>query len=139
MKFLIAYILLEVAGFALVGKLCGVLITLALVVLTTFLGFWILRRSGMNNAMQLMQQMQQTGQMPPNMPNGFHMIAGFLLILPGFFTDILGLLILIPWVQKWVATWLVKKGVVPPMPAHFESSAQTGRVIEGEVLDRDKK
>ena len=139
MKYLIAYILLEVAGFALVGKFCGVLITLALVASTTFLGFWIMRRSGMGNAMQLMQQMQQTGQMPPNMPNGFHMIAGFLLILPGFFTDILGLLILIPWVQKLVSTWLVKKGVVPPIPTQSESSAHTGRVIEGEVLDRTKK
>lgn len=127
MKYFIAYLLLEIAGFALVGKYCGVLITVGAVVLTTLLGFWLMRRGGGMMNMETMQQMQR-GQIPAHLPNGFQMLAAMLLILPGFLTDLLGLLLLFPFVQSWVSRYLAKKGVMPPQQA-----TTTEHVIEGEV------
>ena len=132
-KYFILYLLLEIASFAFVGKYLGVFMTLGLVVVTTLLGFWIVRKFGSGMNMQAMQEMQRTGRFPAGMPNGFHMIAGFLLILPGFITDLLGLLLLLPFAQKMVVDWFSKKGMVPGNPAANQSNLNQGHVIEGEA------
>lgn len=137
LKYFILYLLLEIASFAFVGKYLGVFLTLVLVVATTLLGFWVVRRFGAGMNMQVMQQMQRTGRMPENMPNGFNMIAGFLLILPGFITDLMGLLLLIPAVQKLVLGWFTKKSMAPNPMAANQANLDQGNIIEGEVEETD--
>lgn len=142
LKYFILYLLLEIAGFAFVGKYLGVFFTLVLVVATTLIGFWVVKRFGAGMNMQAMQQMQRTGRMPEDMPNGFNMIAGFLLILPGFITDLMGFLLLISAVQKLVLGWFAKKGMAPnPMAANQPNlnrgDLEQGNIIEGEAEEVD--
>lgn len=102
MIYLILYLILEIAGFALVGKLIGVLATIGLVVLTTLIGVVFMRTGGIS--MKNPQQMAMAD--PKQAVRGF---AGILLLIPGFITDLLGLLLFIPAVQRAIMRMLAKK------------------------------
>ncbi len=89
--------ILEIAGFIVVGKALGVWLTLALILLTSFLGLVILRSGGLG-MMRDLQNASRTGGEPAKaiVNGGMRVIAGILLFLPGFITDTIGLLLLIP-------------------------------------------
>src|SRR3546814_16788650 len=94
---LLALPLAEIAGFVIVGRMVGVWATLALVMLTSLLGMLILRRQGLQMLRGLSSEGQQ-GRLPgESVINGaMIVVAGLLLLLPGFVTDIIGLAPLAP-------------------------------------------
>lgn len=94
-------IYIEAVIFVHVASAIGVFMTLVLVVLTSCLGVSLVRNQGMRN-LSLIQQKIQAGESPAaEMIKSVSLVlAGILLVLPGFFTDFLGLLLLLPPVQK---------------------------------------
>ncbi|CUX30023.1 MULTISPECIES: FxsA family protein [Agrobacterium] len=94
--------ILEIAGFIIVGKAIGLWLTLALVLFTSFLGLLILRLGGIGMVRNL-QDAGRTGAQPADeLVNGaMRVVAGILLIIPGFITDILGLLLLSPAIRRF--------------------------------------
>lgn len=97
--FLVAWI--EISVFIQVANVLGVLLTLILVILTSCMGVSLVKNQGIKN-LALMQQKLSRGESPAaEMVKSVSLIlAGILLILPGFFTDLVGLLLLLPPVQK---------------------------------------
>ncbi|NTE87551.1 FxsA family protein [Agrobacterium rubi] len=97
--------ILEIAGFIVVGKALGVWLTLALILLTSFLGLVILRSGGLGMIRDL-QNASRTGGEPAKaiVSGGMRVIAGILLFLPGFITDTIGLLLLIPSFRSLIWT-----------------------------------
>ena len=95
--------LIEIALFVTVGGWLPLWPTLAIVLGTGFLGVFILRQQGLR-AMSDMQSAMRGIQSPvsPMAHGALIMMAGFLLILPGFLTDTLGLLLLIPPLRQFV-------------------------------------
>lgn len=90
----------EIALFIQIGGLIGVLPTLALIVLSSFAGLWVMRTQGANAMGRLQRSLQDMGDPSAPMARGaMNMTAGMLLFLPGFFTSFLGLLLLIPPLQ----------------------------------------
>jgi UPF0716 protein FxsA len=102
--------LIEIALFVTVGGWLTLWPTLAVVVGTGFLGVFILRQQGLR-AVSDMQSAMQNMQNPlsPMANSAMIMMAGILLILPGFLTDTLGLLLLLPPVRHWVISHLAGK------------------------------
>jgi len=104
----------ELWGIIQVGKIIGGWNTLALVILTGFLGAWLAKRQGLQ-VLRLVQLQLSRGQMPAEaMLDGILVLAGgILLTSPGFFGDLLGLLLLIPYtrmiVRHLVKQWLWKQ------------------------------
>ncbi|SDG22633.1 UPF0716 protein FxsA [Pelagibacterium luteolum] len=94
---------LEIATFIWVGGQIGILGTLAAIILTAFAGIAIVRWQGLGMIMDT-RAMMARGEMPQKQFAEMMMIAvaGFLLIVPGFLTDVLGLLLLIPPVRSWI-------------------------------------
>lgn len=94
--------ILEIAGFIVVGKAIGLWLTLALIVFTSFLGLLILRLGGLSMVRNL-QDAGRTGAQPADeLVNGaMRVVAGILLFIPGFITDIIGLLLLSPAVRRF--------------------------------------
>lgn len=91
----------EIALFIQIGGLIGVLPTLALIVLSSFAGIWVMRTQGANAINRLQRSLQEMGDPGVPMARGaMNMTAGMLLFLPGFFTSALGLLLLIPPLQQ---------------------------------------
>lgn len=98
--FLLAIPLLEIAVFVVVGSQIGVLPTLGLVLLTAVAGTILLRIQGFG----LLARVRHTldaGRMPGrDLVHGVMiMIAGVLLLTPGFVTDALGFLLFVPAIR----------------------------------------
>jgi UPF0716 protein FxsA len=65
-------------------------------------------------------------------------LAGFLLLIPGFFTDFLGLLLLLPAVQKSLTLKLIPHLAVYRTGAwHQQGDAANGHTFDGEFQRKD--
>ncbi|MEN5017116.1 FxsA family protein [Erwinia sp. Eh17-17] len=96
-----ALVWIEISLFIQVAHVMGVLLTMLLVIFTSCIGVSLVKNQGMKNFV-LMQQKLNAGESPAaEMIKSVSLVlAGFLLLLPGFFTDFIGLLLLLPPVQK---------------------------------------
>lgn len=102
---------LEIALLLLSGKTFGVGWTIALIIITGVVGAWLARREGMETARLAQLQLQQ-GQAPQDVIlDGLSiLIGGIVLLTPGFITDFVGFLLLIPtsrnvlkgFLKKWL-------------------------------------
>lgn len=89
--------LIEIAVFIQVGGEIGVWPTIAATILTALAGSLLLRAQGLSTLMRARAQMDQ-GQLPAReMFEGVCLVlAGALLLVPGFVTDAIGLLLFVP-------------------------------------------
>jgi UPF0716 protein FxsA len=86
--------LAEIATFILVGGAIGVIRTLALVIVSSLIGMTMLRDAGVMTAIRLQREKGNPSAILAE--GGTRMLAGLLLLIPGFLTDIAAILVLIP-------------------------------------------
>ncbi len=112
--------ILDLALLVAVGERVGFWPTLAVVVLTAAVGSWLAKREGLA-AWQRVQRKMASGGIPgPELIDGLLiLVAGTLLLTPGFLTDLAGLLGLLPPTRSAVRSVLKKR---------FETSVAEGRV-----------
>ena len=91
---LVAWSLVEIALFVTVGSWVGVLGTLAIVLGSGVAGVMILRQQGVQLGQALRQNMGAGRE--PVAHSGLVALGAVLLILPGFLTDMIGLVLLVP-------------------------------------------
>ncbi|WP_326830142.1 FxsA family protein [Streptosporangium sp. NBC_01810] len=86
-----------------VGQVIGGWPTLALLLAGGLLGSWIVRREG-RRAWRNLQSALQTGRMPDRelAGGGLIIVGGTLLLIPGFLSDVLGVLCLLPFTRPMV-------------------------------------
>ncbi|QXE00686.1 FxsA family protein [Terribacillus sp. DMT04] len=98
---------LEVTVFIWTGAEIGFLWLFLLIMLTGVLGVALARREGLQTYRRAREQMQN-GQPPTDeLLNGMCiLIGGFLLLLPGFISDLLGLLFLLPFSRRKLRYWV---------------------------------
>ena len=95
--------LIEVWVLIHVGQQIGAFNTIALIVLSGILGAWLARSQGFYIISKIQYELSQ-GQMPTeSLTDGLIILAGaILLITPGFVTDTMGLILLIPQSRTFV-------------------------------------
>lgn len=132
------YVYLEVSLFIQVAHVFGIFITLVLVIFTSVIGVSLVRNQGVKNFM-LMQQKMTAGESPAAemIKSVSLIIAGFLLLLPGFFTDFLGLLLLLPPVQKHFTLKLMPHLRFSKMPGGFGAGDSSSQTFDGEFQRKD--
>jgi UPF0716 protein FxsA len=83
-----------------VGHVLGVVNTLALLVLISFVGAWLMKREGLG-VLRRAQRQVDAGMVPGRelVDGALIVLAGALLLAPGFITDAAGLLLLLPPVR----------------------------------------
>jgi len=147
----IAIPLIELVLFLQIGSRIGLLPTIAIVILTGILGASLTRIQGLKTLARYQQALAE-GRMPhAEVIEGLMILAaGAVLLTPGFLTDVIGFLLLVPPVRTevrrrltgYLATRIQIVGVgTPGMPPQ---SARTGEAldvieIEAEVLDDGDK
>ena len=131
--------ILEIAGFIVVGKALGLWLTLALIMLTSLIGLIVLRNGGLGMVRNL-QNASQTGGEPAAaiVSGGMRVIAGILLFVPGFITDILGLLLLVPAVRRAFWAFFRPKIVVAGSYAGQRYRGTDYRSTPSKVVDLDE-
>ena len=110
---MLALPLIEIAIFIKVGQTIGLMPTLALIVGAAILGGLLLRMQGMQIVGQLRSNMS-TGKLPGRAIADAMMVglAALLLLLPGFLSDIIALLLLLPPVRGWIYASLARRVTV---------------------------
>ena len=95
--------LIEIALFIQVGGLIGLWPTLGIVILTAILGTYLVRSQGRRALDDLRGSFRQLRDPTRPLAHGAMILfSGALLLTPGFFTDAVGFLLLIPAVRDWV-------------------------------------
>lgn len=124
-----------------VGSEIGAMSTVLLVLATAIIGGTLVRIQGFAMAWRVRESLER-GETPAEamFEGPLLLIAGILLLLPGFVTDVVGFLLLIPPLRRrLLLRWLEsRRWVVPPGADGPDSGPQEGpRVIEGEYRRED--
>jgi len=134
--------LLEIYVLVQVGQVIGPWWTILLLILASVLGTWLIRREG-GRAWQALTEALQTGRMPARelADGALILIGGTLMLAPGFVTDAVGVLLILPVtrpVARRLLTTLAARRLLSPMatPGNARRPGPTGGpVVRGEVID----
>ncbi|MCK8083001.1 FxsA family protein [Vibrio sp. 1CM24A] len=119
--------IIEIGLFIQVGGFLGLWPTIALVLITAFVGASLVRSQGIQTLMSVQGRLQQ-GEMPAQqiLEGVMLAVAGVLLLTPGFMTDALGMLVLLPAPRAMIAKKMMEKMVVTNMSGGFHTGGQAG-------------
>jgi UPF0716 protein FxsA len=103
---------IEITVMIQVGQLIGVLNTIGLLILVSLIGAWLVKRQGLG-VLARIRELRMAGRLPAAelFDGAVILVAGVLMVIPGFVTDALGLLLLIPPVRA-VARRIVSRRVM---------------------------
>lgn len=134
---LLALPFVEIAGFVVVGSQIGVLATLALVIASGVLGAILLRIQGFGVMARISREFDAGGDPGRELAHGaMVLVAGVLLLIPGFVTDIVGLLLFLPPVRD--LAWRFLKSRISVSGVRFGGFAQPGAARRrGKTIDLD--
>ncbi len=131
----------EIATFVLVGKAIGVLATLGLTLLAVFAGLALLRIQGAGVLQRLQKESRSDDNPGKEILHGaMIVVAAFLLIIPGFLTDVVGLLLFVPFVRDLIWSIIGPRIVVSRSSGFSYQSAGAGNSRQdGPVIDLNEK
>tara|TARA_B100000941_G_scaffold89178_1_gene61753 strand:- start:124 stop:549 length:426 start_codon:yes stop_codon:yes gene_type:complete len=101
--------ILEIYLFIKIGSQIGAFTTISLIFVTAIIGVYYVRYEGLNTLRSGVSQLYKN-QMPlyELMSGAALAVAAFLLILPGFATDLLGFLVIFPFTRKIIFNLFAK-------------------------------
>ncbi|KRE99178.1 MULTISPECIES: FxsA family protein [Nocardioides] len=143
--------LVEIFVLIQVGQVIGPWWTILLLIGASVLGTWLIRREG-SRSWAALQEALQTGRMPARelADAGLILIGGTLMLTPGFVSDIVGVLLILPLtrpIARGVLTKVVAGRLLGPLggglagPGGGPGNARRpgpgpeGPVVQGEVVD----
>lgn len=142
--------LVEIYVLIQVGQVIGAWPTILLLVADSMLGAWIVRREG-GRAWRALNEALASGRMPATelADGALILVGGALMLTPGFVTDILGALVVLPFTRpvarrmlaQVVSRRLVVLGPVPGGGLGPDSTRRPGPgpgdgpVVRGDVVD----
>ncbi|KJY86422.1 exclusion suppressor FxsA [Vibrio neptunius] len=129
--------IIEIGLFISVGGYIGLWPTIALVLITAFVGASLVRSQGLQTLMSVQNRLQQ-GELPAQQIVEGVMLAvsGVLLLTPGFMTDALGMLVLLPAPRAAMAKFLMSKMTVQSVGGGFQGGFGSGNFQQG-PFDQD--
>lgn len=119
---LVAYLAAEGSALVFVAGHIGWLAALALIFLVSMGGAYLVRRQGAQALVRIQAALARNEPPDAELIDGaFIFVAGLLLFLPGFLSDIVGIILLIPPLRGLLSPWLVK---------HLQTRVQRGAYIK---------
>ena len=128
---LFALTVIELTVLIAVGHAIGVLATIALLILASLVGAALLRREGARTLRAFVEALRTRRPPHRELLDGMLIAAaGVLIVLPGFVSDVLGLLLLLPPIRA-----VVRRRMLRSASLHTPPPYAPGAVVEGEVVD----
>ena len=117
-----------------IGGKIGALSTVSLIFLTAIIGVYFAKLEGIKTMRSGVMNLYQNKVPVYEMFSGASIaIAALLLIVPGFFSDTIGFLLLIPFTRKILISFFVKKNKI-------STGQENTNTLDGEIIeDKDKK
>ncbi|PPI87906.1 exclusion suppressor FxsA [Candidatus Pantoea edessiphila] len=114
--FLITFFILlwiEIALFISLSKIFGIALTILLVLFTSCIGILIVKNQSIKNFILIKKKLIYNEVPTKEIVKIIALIiSGFLLLLPGFLTDLFGLLLLIPPIQNFIIIKIMKRLII---------------------------
>lgn len=135
----VAMPLVEIWTIIQVGQVIGAWWTIALLVLDSLLGSWLIKREG-GRAWQGLRGALESGRMPARelADGALILMGGTLMLSPGFVTDAFGVLMILPFtrpVARRLLARLVERRLLGPRDDGRPGPSGSGPVIRGDVVD----
>ena len=110
-----------------IGHILGAFNTIAIIIVTAILGITLLRTQGLQMIMRAQKTMQQ-GELPTTelMEGIILLVSGALLLTPGFFTDALGFLGLVPFTRNLILEKFIQQ---------IFSRLKTGKTQDSHIIE----
>jgi|TARA_B110000444_G_scaffold40266_1_gene36070 UPF0716 protein FxsA len=142
----IAVPIIEIALFIQIGGFLGFWVTMLIVILTAIIGTRLVKSQGLNAIKDVQNSFINGGNTANSLINGaLILVAGVLLLTPGFFTDFIGLTFLFPSTRSW---WIkygkkyFKNRILFNAGSYQESQAENTStqqdIIDADYTDLDK-
>ena len=114
---------IEIAGFVIIGSKIGVFATLGLIILSAMLGFFLLRVQGIG-LLQRIRTEAAAGRVPDReMVHGAMLVlAAILLIVPGFVSSAIGILLFIPFIRDFMWEKFMRGRMVVATTSRYSDS-----------------
>tara|TARA_B100000963_G_C22527376_1_gene625978 strand:- start:654 stop:1073 length:420 start_codon:yes stop_codon:yes gene_type:complete len=123
---------LEVFLLIKIGGHIGALSTVALIFVTAIIGIYYAKQQGIQTLKSGMLNLYQNKTPIYDIMSGATIaLAALFLIIPGFFTDFFGFLLLVPFTRKIILSMTLKSQIKTDTENREE-------VIEGEIIDKKK-
>ena len=139
--------IIEIYFLITVGSVIGAGMTIALIIFTALLGAFLVRAQGFSTFARVQEQLAH-GEMPALeiLEGLFLLVAGALLLTPGFFTDAIGFAFLTPPLRRWIIRRSLASGAWQGSVQSVNVKSDYGdrgvhiesRVIEGEYHESDR-
>ena len=131
--FFIGITALEIFLFIKIGSEIGALTTIGLIFMTAIIGVYFVKLQGIQTLRSGMTNLYQNKLPIYEIISGASLaIAALLLILPGFFTDMMGFFLVIPFTRKLFLKIFLKKNNIS------KREKKDDKVLDGEIIE-DKK
>lgn len=119
-----------------VGSVIGALPTILLVVATAVIGAYLLRQQGLSTLARFQKNMA-TGVMPARemLEGVLLLVGGALLMTPGFFTDAMGFMCLIPFTRRFLVDQLISRSVIKAAGMNGASGFRSSVVVEEDIIE----
>ena len=115
-----------------IGVQIGALNTIALIFLTAVIGIYFARLQGIQTLRSGMVNLYQNKTPVFEIVSGASIaIAALLLIIPGFFTDFIGFVLLIPFSRKILLSFALRNKTNP-------DEKDQNKIIDGEIVEKEK-
>ena len=115
-----------------IGVQIGALNTIALIFLTAVIGIYFARLQGIQTLRSGMVNLYQNKTPVFEIVSGASIaIAALLLIIPGFFTDFIGFVLLIPFSRKILLSFALRNKTNP-------EEKNQNKIIDGEIVEKEK-
>ncbi len=131
----LAWPLIEIGLFVTLGGWLGLWLTLAVIFATAMLGIAVLRMQGVKTAQLRGQMGRMRAMAAPMARQAVSVFAAVLLILPGFLTDAVGLILLLPPVQAALIAVLASRFRMPPFGGNTKRRED---IIDGEFIEVER-
>ena len=127
---IIAIPIIEILLFIKIGENIGAINTVLLIILTAVVGVYFARVQGIKTIKSGFVNLYQNKVPVYEILSGASIaIAAIFLIIPGFFTDSIGFLLLVPITRRLLLSPILKKS---------KSSTQNDKTIEAEIIEEKK-
>ncbi len=128
--------LIEIALFVQIGGAIGLGWTLAIVVITAILGTALVRNQGALALNQVRSSFAELDDPTEPLAHGAMILfSGALLLTPGFFTDTIGFLLLVPAVRAAAFRAIKSRVSVQTMGVHSQHQTYRRPQSHGDVID----
>jgi UPF0716 protein FxsA len=128
--------ILEIYVIIQVGQVIGAWWTILLLIADSIFGSWLIKREG-RRAWQALTTAIESGRMPATelADGALILVGGTLMLSPGFVTDAVGILLILPFTRPFARVVLTRLVGRRLLTAARPGPGSQGPVVQGEVVD----